>query len=535
MAPPLAGAASEAAGAPSDEPGRQSPGNVVAFTVGELSSALKRTVEDRFGLVRVRGEISNYRGPHSSGHAYFCLKDETARIDAVVWKTGFARLKTKPQEGLEVIALGRLTTFPGKSSYQIIIDSIEPAGVGALMALLDARRKALAAEGLFDTARKRPLPFLPASIGVVTSPTGAVIRDILHRIADRFPRDVLVWPVRVQGETAAAEVAAAIEGFNALPHTGAIARPDVLIVARGGGSLEDLWAFNEEAVVRAAAASAIPLIAAIGHETDWTLIDHVADLRAPTPSGAAEKAVPVRVDLLSAHADLARRHDLAVARLLERRRGDVRALVRALPSAEMVTAVARQRLDRADERASAAAAGVIARRHLDLARLGHRLTQQAPLRRLWQRRQELASAEQKLAFALERGAERRARHLAQGAQRLGSIHFKLARDLQQRTEAQARAATALAHVLAAGMTARVAEVARCGKLLDALGYRRVLARGFALVRDAAGTPVRSVAAIKHGATLDVEFADGHVEVMPAGRVKASVPRPSAKRDQGTLF
>ena len=517
-----------------------SPGNVVAFTVGELSSALKRTVEDRFGLVRVRGEISNYRGPHSSGHAYFCLKDETARIDAVIWKTGFARLKTKPQEGLEVVAIGRLTTFPGKSSYQIIIESIEPAGVGALMALLEARRAALAAEGLFDIARKRPLPFLPASIGVVTSPTGAVIRDILHRIADRFPRDVLVWPVRVQGETAAAEVAAAIAGFNALPRTeprtGAIARPDVLIVARGGGSLEDLWAFNEEAVVRAAAASLIPLIAAIGHETDWTLIDHVADLRAPTPSGAAEKAVPVRVDLLAAHADLARRHDLAVARLLERRRGDVRALVRALPSAEMVTAVARQRLDRADERAGAAAAGSIARRHLDLARLGHRLAQQAPSRRLWQRRQELASMEQRLAFSRERDGERRARALAQGAQRLASIHRKLARDLDQRRGAHGRAGTALARVLAAGMTARAAEVARCGKLLDALGYRRVLARGFALVRDAAGAPVRTASAIKPGAMLDVEFADGHVEVMPAGRGRGATPRvPLPKRDQGTLF
>ena len=239
-------------------------GNLVEVTVGELSGALKRTIEDRFGLVRVRGEISNFRGQHSSGHAYFCLKDDSARIDAVVWKTAYARLKTKPQEGLEVIATGRVTTFPGKSSYQIVIETIEPAGVGALMALLEARRTALAAEGLFDDARKRPLPFLPTTIGVVTSPTGAVIRDVLHRIADRFPRDVLVWPVRVQGDTAAAEVAAAIEGFNALPPQGAIARPDILIIARGGGSLEDLWAFNEEIVVRAVAASAIPLIAAIG-------------------------------------------------------------------------------------------------------------------------------------------------------------------------------------------------------------------------------------------------------------------------------
>ena len=358
---------------------------------------------------------------------------------------------------------------------------------------------------------------------------------------------MLVWPVRVQGETAAAEVAAAIAGFNALPPAVAgvagLVRPDVLIVARGGGSLEDLWAFNEEVVVRAAAASAIPLIAAIGHETDWTLIDHVADLRAPTPSGAAEKAVPVRVDLLAAHADLARRRDLAAARLLDRRRGDVRALVRALPAAETVTAVARQRLDRADERAGAAATGVVARSHLDLARLHHRLAQQAPLRRLWQRRQDLASLEQRLAFCLERGTERRARQVAQGAQRLGSIHLELTRDLAQRREARARAGAALTRVLAASVAGQAAGVERCGKLLDALGYRQVLARGFALVRDAAGTPVRSVAAIKQGTTLDVELADGHVDVTPAGRgrsVSAKVPPSSRaqhppKRDQGTLF
>ena len=297
--------------------------NVLELTVAELSGALKRTIEDRFGFVRVRGEISNYRGPHSSGHAYFCLKDEAARIDAVVWRTAFGRLKVKPQEGLEVIATGRVTTFPGKSTYQLVIESIEPAGIGALMALLDERRKSLAAEGLFDAARKRAIPFLPRRVGVVTSPTGAVVRDILHRLLDRFPRDVLVWPVRVQGETAAAEVAAAISGFDALPRAGPLARPDVLIVARGGGSLEDLWAFNEEVVVRAAAACSIPLIAAIGHETDTTLLDHVADLRAPTPSGAAEKAVPVRSELASSLTDLGRRHRDAAARHISRARSDL--------------------------------------------------------------------------------------------------------------------------------------------------------------------------------------------------------------------
>src|SRR5580692_3593446 len=237
--------------------------NIPEWTVSELSAALKRTVEDAYGHVRVRGEISGYRGPHSSGHAYFALKDETARIDAVVWSRVFGRMRIKPEEGLEVVATGRLTTFPGRSTYQIVIETLEPAGLGALMALLEQRKQKFAAEGLFDEARKQLLPFLPAVIGVVTSPTGAVIRDILHRLSDRFPRRVLVWPVRVQGEGSAAEVAAAIEGFNALPEraTGFLPRrPDLIIVARGGGSLEDLWSFNEEIVVRAAAASFIPLI-----------------------------------------------------------------------------------------------------------------------------------------------------------------------------------------------------------------------------------------------------------------------------------
>src|SRR6266403_334762 len=264
--------------------------NIPEWTVSELSAALKRTVEDAFGYVRVRGEISGFRGPHSSGHCYFALKDEGAKIDAVVWRSALARMRIKPEEGLEVLVTGRLTTYPGKSTYQIVIETLEPAGIGALMALVEERKKQLAAEGLFADSRKQLLPFLPERIGVVTSPTGAVIRDILHRLADRFPRQVIVWPVRVQGDGCAEEVAAAIHGFNALPLEGPMRRPDLLIVARGGGSLEDLWSFNEEIVVRAAAASMIPLIAAVGHETDVTLIDFAADMRAPTPTAAAESA-----------------------------------------------------------------------------------------------------------------------------------------------------------------------------------------------------------------------------------------------------
>src|SRR5438067_4567295 len=291
--------------------------NAPEFTVSELSSALRRTVEDAYGHVRVRGEISGFRGAHSSGHCYFALKDENAKIEAVIWKSALYRMRFKPQEGLEVIATGKLTTYPGSSKYQIVIEALEPAGIGALMALMEERKKKLAAEGLFAEGRKQLLPWLPEVIGVVTSPTGAVIRDILHRLQDRFPRRVLVWPVKVQGDGSAEQVAAAIRGFNALPAGGRIPRPDLLIVARGGGSLEDLWSFNEEIVVRAAADSTIPLISAVGHETDITLIDFAADKRAPTPTAAAEMAVPVRADLIAQIDNLAgrqfnawrRRHD----------------------------------------------------------------------------------------------------------------------------------------------------------------------------------------------------------------------------------
>src|SRR5512146_2417271 len=306
--------------------------NLMEWTVSELSAALKRTVEDAYGYVRVRGEVSGFRGASPSGHCYFRLKDDKAVLEAVVWKGTFGRMRVKPEEGLDVIVSGRLTTFPGSSKYQIVIDSLEPAGIGALMKLLEERKKKLAAEGLFDEARKQLLPFLPEVIGVVTSPTGAVIRDILHRLEDRFPRRVLVWPVRVQGETSAAEVANAIRGFNALPQRGPLPRPDLIIVARGGGSLEDLWSFNEEIVVRAAAASMIPLISAVGHETDITLIDFAADRRAPTPTAAAEIAVPVRADLMTTLSNLGSRKLACWRRNVDRSRKELRLLVRALPA-----------------------------------------------------------------------------------------------------------------------------------------------------------------------------------------------------------
>src|SRR6476661_7643767 len=279
--------------------------NIVEVTVSELSMALKRTIEDNYGYVRVRGELGKV-SYHSNGHIYLDLKDDKACLAGVVWRTAAPRIKLKLEAGLEVVVTGRITTFPGQSKYQIVIETLEPAGLGALMALLEERKKKLAAEGLFDAARKQLLPFLPCVIGVITSPTGAVIRDILHRLADRFPREVLVWPVKVQGEGSAEQVAAAIYGFNEFP-LGRIPRPDVIIVARGGGSLEDLWSFNEEIVVRAAAASMIPLISAVGHETDITLIDFASDKRAPTPTAAAEMAVPVRAELVTALSNLSNR------------------------------------------------------------------------------------------------------------------------------------------------------------------------------------------------------------------------------------
>src|SRR5271166_5803693 len=354
------------------------PTNAPEITVSELANALKRAIEDRFGFVRVRGEISGYRGPHSSGHAYFCLKDAGARLDAVIWRTSFVRMKVKPEEGLEVVATGRLTTFPGKSTYQIVVEQLELAGLGALMALLEARRRKLAEEGLFDTARKRKTPFLPKVVGVVTSPTGAVIRDILHRLSDRFPVRVLVWPVRVQGDTSAVEVAAAIDGFNALPEGGRIPRPDVMIVARGGGSLEDLWGFNEEISVRAVARSAIPLIAAVGHETDWTLIDLAADRRAPTPTAAAEFAVPVRSELVATLIELEQRRRGAMLRFSERRRAELRALARALPSGEALLEGPRQRLDRAGESLVARVRSGIDSRALRMAGLARGLARHSP-------------------------------------------------------------------------------------------------------------------------------------------------------------
>jgi exodeoxyribonuclease VII large subunit len=485
--------------------------NAPEWSVSDLSGALKRTLEDAFGFVRVRGEISGYRGPVASGHVYFSLKDANAKIDAVIWKGVFGRLKTRPQDGLEVIATGKITTFAGKSSYQIIIDSLEPAGIGALMALLEERRRKLAAEGLFAEERKQLIPYLPRVIGVVTSPTGAVIRDILHRLEDRFPRHVVVWPVRVQGETSAAEVAAAIAGFNALPPGGRIPRPDVIIVARGGGSLEDLMGFNEEAVVRAAAASDIPLVSAVGHETDWTLIDHAADLRAPTPTGAAEKVVPVRAELMSMVADLSRRQAGAMRRLSDQRRSELRALARALPGPEAVLSAPRQRLDLAAARLAPALARNARAYETRLSAASRKLSVHSPLVQLATARKTVDALSRALLVARNTVVKREQDRIAR---------------VRDRVDAAAlRADSAFARLV----QRRRDRLGSLWTLAASLGPLAVLARGYALLRDEAGALVRGVAQAQPGRELSVQVADGSFAVTVAGGGAAPARAPGPRR------
>jgi len=519
----------------------KAPSNAVEWSVSDLAAALKRTLEDAFGFVRLKAEVSGYRGPHSSGHVYFCLKDQNARIDAVIWKTTFSRLRIKPQEGLEVVATGRITTFPGKSTYQIVVESLEPAGIGALMAVLEERRRKLAAEGLFEAARKRPLPYLPRVVGVVTSPTGAVIRDILHRLEERFPRSVLVWPVRVQGETCADEVAAAIRGFNALAPGGRIPRPDVLIVARGGGSIEDLWGFNEEAVVRAAAESAIPIVSAVGHETDTTLLDHAADLRAPTPTGAAEKAVPVRVELVAMVGDLSRRQAEAGLRVLDRRRSDLRSAARALPAPEILFAGKRQRCDIAITKLVPALLHNT-RQHEDrLVRILREFTRHSPVARVAKFRARMDAIDARPGGALDRALATRRDTLVQVARRLEVARATALRaertrivqqwDLTQRTGERLRPA------LEAQVERKRARLDALGQLFDTLNYKAVLERGYALVWDADGQPVRSRDAVTDGQVLALEFADGRADAT-GGR--GSRPRMARSKvmlveEQGALF
>jgi exodeoxyribonuclease VII large subunit len=488
--------------------------NAAEYTVSEISKAVQRTVEDEFGNVRVRGEISGFRGQHASGHAYFTLKDADATIDAVIWKTAWFRLQFKPQEGLEVIATGRLTTFPKSSKYQLVIEQIQPAGAGALMALLEERRKKLAAEGLFAKERKRPLPYLPNVIGVITSPTGAVIRDILHRLNDRFPRRVLVWPVRVQGETSAAEVVAAIRGFNRLAADGPIPRPDLLIVARGGGSIEDLWSFNDEAVVRAVVESGIPIISAVGHETDTTLIDYASDLRAPTPTGAAELAVPVRAELVAYVDDQGHRLRHSTRRRLLGDRDRVRAAAGHLPRPLDLAAMARQRLDLAATRLEANLRHLGQQKAADLGRVGPKLTPRLLTTLTATLDSKVEGLGRRTTAAAVRSVERRRAAFGALAAKLSTQVLQA--DVQQAREQFARAGSRLVPMLRRALDEKAQRLASLGKLLNSYSYERVLDRGFAVVLDDDGEIVRGPQTVKPGQPLTVRLAEGDLGVSVSG-------------------
>ena len=479
--------------------------NVVEYSVSEISRAVKRTLEGNFEHVRVRGEVGrpNY---HGSGHLYFTLKDDSAALDGVCWRGTVGRLGLRIEEGMEVVCTGRISSYPRSSRYQIVVEAVELAGEGALLKLLEDRRKRLAAEGLFDEARKKNVPFLPDVIGVVTSPTGAVIRDILHRLADRFPRRVILWPVPVQGDGADARVAAAISGFNALAACGPVPRPDVLIVARGGGSLEDLWTFNEESVVRAAAASDIPLISAIGHETDTTLIDFAADRRAPTPTAAAEMAVPVRADLRTQVLDIERRIGAAIERGLRDNARAVEGFARGLPRPERLLEQANQAVDDQSDRLRNGLANLLDAR-------GARI--------------ERAAA----------GIRSPAEQVARAGERIGGFGERLSHVVDARlANARSRYAaidpvrrmTASVRRQAGTLEARVEAVAA---LLDSLSYERVLERGFTVVRNADGNPVARAAEATPGGAIEIQFADGRLGARLDGKADPPPPRSSGRKQE----
>ncbi len=454
--------------------------NSEPLTITEISAQLKRAVEDRFGFVRLRGELSGVKLA-ASGHLYCALKDEKAVIDAVMWRGNAQRLSFRPEDGIEVVASGKLTTYPGRSKYQIVIDSMEIAGEGALLALLEKTRVRLEAEGLFAPERKKRLPYMPRVIGVVTSPTGAVIRDILHRLSDRFPSHVLVWPVLVQGQGSAQQVAAAIRGFSQIQPGGPVPRPDLVIVARGGGSVEDLWGFNEEIVVRAIAECSIPIISAVGHETDTTLADFAADARAPTPTAAAEMAVPVRAELLAAVEDLALRQKRAAPRPIALGRERLEARVQRLPRPEALLQPQAQRLDDLSDR-------------------------------------------------LRRGLSDRA---AQARALLMADKARLSAPLLCSRLDQARSRLVAARLMPGMMQKRITReqerFAALERLYLSLDPKAPLRRGFVLVTGEDGTLLRSRAAAARQPVLSIEFADGTLDAVPAGQAESAKSPPKAKK------
>ena len=478
----------------SDAAAATAQSNLPELSVSELASAVKRTMETNFDRVRVRGELGRVMIA-KSGHLYVDLKDADACISTVMWKSNVHQLGFKPEEGLEVVAEGRLSTFPNRSQYQLICERMAPAGVGALLAQLEKLKLKLQGEGLFARERKKPIPYLPRTIGVVTSPTGAVIRDILHRLRERFPCRVIVWPVLVQGPEAASQVSRAINGFNAVQGRD---RPDVLIVARGGGSIEDLWAFNEEVVVRAAAASEIPLISAVGHETDTTLIDYASDHRAPTPTAAAERAVPVRAELIERVTSADGRLKNGLVRGLERRRTELRAAAAKLPRLETLFQIPQQRYDRAAERLNAALVSNTRAAQSKLDRVAARLRPEALAQDIVRRRELLSRVSARISPAMRRTLEAHRKHLDGAA-----------------------------------------------RMLESLSHKSVLARGFALVHRADGSLVRAAKDLSPGDEIELTFADDKQRAVidparaPAGDGDAEPakpkPKPKPGGNQGSLF
>ena len=516
------------AGPLDDETGllaRSRPGdNAEPLSVSDLSAALKRTVEDRFGFVRLRGELSGVKRA-ASGHLYATLKDERACIDAVMWRSSVPRLSFAPENGLDVVVSGKLTTYPGRSKYQIVIERMELAGEGALLALLEKTRARLAGEGLFAAERKRALPFIPRTIGVVTSPTGAVIRDILHRLADRFPSHVLVWPAQVQGPDAARQLVAAIEGFGRIEEGGAVARPDLLIVARGGGSIEDLWSFNEEAVVRAIAASPIPVISAVGHETDTSLSDHAADHRAPTPTAAAERAVPVLADLRATLADLAHRKQACALRPVALGRERLAARIDRLPRPERLLEARAQRLDELAERLRRSA--------------GERLRDGAErLRAARISVPQLRAQVERAGARLDRShsALRRSASDTIGARRTALGEARLSAPLLAARGERARLRLTAVRLDPALLTRPIAERRRridaIARLTQQLHPDRPLTRGYVRVTDAGGNTIVSRKAAAGEARLALRFADGTLDVAPFGGPTKRAPR-AAGNTSGT--
>ena len=477
--------------------------NVPELTVSELALSLKRTLEDTYARVRVRGELSKVK-IHSSGHLYSDLKDADSVLNIICWRGSLAKLSIRPEEGLDVICTGRITSYPARSNYQMVVEHMELAGVGALLKLLEDRKKRLAAEGLFDESRKKKLPYLPDVIGVITSPTGAVIKDILHRLNDRFPRHVLLWPVRVQGDGAADEITAAINGFNALPESGAIRRPDLLIVARGGGSLEDLMPFNEENVVRAAANSRIPLISAVGHETDTTLIDFASDLRAPTPTAAAEMAVPERAQIHSAVEGGRLRLYQALERQIRNRRDQLGHLGARLGSPDRMLELRTQRLDNFTSRLNHSLEKSAQRAGQDLLRLSSRLL--SPEQKIHNAANSLNLASKRLTHALEKRSQSSGQELLKISSRLVSPQQKIDMGLKNLDFASSRLSRSFGHFI----SLEERKLQSVSQLLEVLSFKSVLNRGYALVRNASGQPITSAAQISQNDRISVELKDGVV-------------------------